>query len=667
MPQEPGNQDSVVRLATQNDQPINGAQIGAAARLNAANGGSQTTKDEAEVQDGSQRPVSDPDDGSCSTSNTSNTVSCSSTDSTLKRWGGTTRKGLLYLVGPATLIIAVLTLWPTIASNVDGETSEALALWTAKKDFLEYCADETQAATNPNCALAHNITLPPPPHFIDNVKRSLEHHVSSYVAILAHERQRFLNIAGSATAFTLVICFVLAACKRPRTYTPYDTPPTNHLSPDVHVHVSIPKSEVRGSEGMKRRRRKPISSAGGKTYELMHDSWESPKPTQQCKLTFHDSGMLTLAFGGRGELIYEINASPRNIAGCNLTWAQLNQFQLKLVFQRAQRYDMLTRNHLNRYDFWARDSSEAKEIVDRVVCLMADNATSQLLGSSALTQEQMLLDPFFLSSASDEDEEQPQNKMHPASGGSFPSLSGQEESPTNVGTEPEDVLDESSLASTTSEGKSMNPSHRDSGVKRFIPSWMIRRSLPQQPEQNGSSQHISDDDCAPQGSPAPSTETTLPWNVTEQVPSGESDGKNGFNAKSSNKLNKKPRTVRNTNSFFKDDAVETDHVNFRNSPIYTSRASSSDSVNFSDSLRTRIAGVRWRRQRTAVGKSPREEFPDPLLEYLEDLERHKMFLPKIEPDSLDVVRGDIRSVTIRGSGSFLRQSKQAKDGKASYS
>ncbi|KAI9652996.1 MAG: hypothetical protein M1821_007749 [Bathelium mastoideum] len=322
-----------------------------------------------------------------------------------KRWKKAIQQCFKYTVGPTMLVLAVVTLWPTIASKADGDASKALAIWTAKKDFLEYCADETQAAMNPDCMLARNMTLPPPPYFIDHIKRSLEPYVSRAFDRLASGSNTVLSVTVPATSLALVIVSSMAFFWRSRIYQSQSSEnlTISTLPPNVHVENLVPKAETKYPTGLKKR--KPVKKTTRKTYELMHDSWDSQKPLQQCQLIFYDGDLFSLAFGSAGQLPYQIHGGPRNVFACNLTWPQLNQIQLKLIFQRAQRYDMLGRSNASTYKFWARNHNEASEILERMTNLMGARESSPFFKTGPHTQAQMLFDPFYISSDSSEDEE----------------------------------------------------------------------------------------------------------------------------------------------------------------------------------------------------------------------------------------------------------------------
>ncbi|KAK8009200.1 hypothetical protein PG991_011751 [Apiospora marii] len=73
------------------------------------------------------------------------------------------RETFVSVVAFAALVMAGVTLWPTITSTNDGRKSEQLAEWTARKDFLSNCEEHNWPS--PSCDTARSMQLEAPPNF----------------------------------------------------------------------------------------------------------------------------------------------------------------------------------------------------------------------------------------------------------------------------------------------------------------------------------------------------------------------------------------------------------------------------------------------------------------------------------------------------------------------
>ena len=61
-----------------------------------------------------------------------------------------------YLLAIFRLIVATVALWPTFVAKDEGNLADEYAAWTAKKDFLEFCADKVRSI----CAFGLLLLLP---------------------------------------------------------------------------------------------------------------------------------------------------------------------------------------------------------------------------------------------------------------------------------------------------------------------------------------------------------------------------------------------------------------------------------------------------------------------------------------------------------------------------
>ncbi|KAI9674939.1 MAG: hypothetical protein M1822_009001 [Bathelium mastoideum] len=52
------------------------------------------------------------------------------------------QNGLTYALALTTLIMTAVALWPATDAKDEGDLANALSVWTAKKDFIEFCADQ---------------------------------------------------------------------------------------------------------------------------------------------------------------------------------------------------------------------------------------------------------------------------------------------------------------------------------------------------------------------------------------------------------------------------------------------------------------------------------------------------------------------------------------------
>ena len=50
------------------------------------------------------------------------------------------KNGLTYVLALITLMMTAIALWPATDAKDEGDLANALSVWTAKKDFIEFCA-----------------------------------------------------------------------------------------------------------------------------------------------------------------------------------------------------------------------------------------------------------------------------------------------------------------------------------------------------------------------------------------------------------------------------------------------------------------------------------------------------------------------------------------------
>ncbi|KAI9712296.1 MAG: hypothetical protein M1820_001509 [Bogoriella megaspora] len=325
----------------------------------------------------------------------------------VRRYAKALNKGFTYVLGPAMLIIAAVTFWPTLAAKGEGKLANEYAAWTARKDFLEFCADKVQRQTNPSCALASNTTLPPPPHFIDHAKRSLETAVNAFKQDLFNpyritnlsDGKRLLVVCISSLAVGVLVTplFLFAVLKKDSRQAKRDQRSVATLSPDTHVHHLIPKCEIPSSELRKRINSECIEdvrlendaertatddngvkaatriivhhdgvleSRADNVYDIMwRFTWFSDSAAL-CKLLFVD-GLVKLKLelnntsASRDEMLDQLRTASLDTSHCDVLWENIPMFYIELRHEKQEHGE----GRSDRLTFSARNHAEALEIV----------------------------------------------------------------------------------------------------------------------------------------------------------------------------------------------------------------------------------------------------------------------------------------------------------------
>ncbi|KAF2232983.1 hypothetical protein EV356DRAFT_516918 [Viridothelium virens] len=147
------------------------------------------------------------------------------------------------------LVLTALAVWPAIVAKNEGHLSEELAVWEAKKDFIEFCIDNVQADAHPDCKLAQNVTLSAPPRWVGRFKRSLVRAmdaVHKYMLSDASETSKPLVKGADSVrrtlGFVVVLlvffsAFVIMSLWRTQRET-------ESFPKDKNVHHSVPRSAV---------------------------------------------------------------------------------------------------------------------------------------------------------------------------------------------------------------------------------------------------------------------------------------------------------------------------------------------------------------------------------------------------------------------------------------
>ncbi|KAI9652997.1 MAG: hypothetical protein M1821_007750 [Bathelium mastoideum] len=189
------------------------------------------------------------------------------------------QNGLTYALALTTLIMTAVALWPATDAKNEGDLANALSVWTAKKDFIVFCADQA----NSDCNLADNVTLPAPPKFSgqrkrwlglnsDELRSSVLWHIPPASVIgrsknLSPNSHLLMTALVSILAVFVIASYALFVWRRWRIQSMFaQIPRTTDVAPDQrYAHVIYPK------EGFVHLRAKSASTNDGQINAISYN------------------------------------------------------------------------------------------------------------------------------------------------------------------------------------------------------------------------------------------------------------------------------------------------------------------------------------------------------------------------------------------------------------
>ncbi|KAL9088069.1 MAG: hypothetical protein Q9165_006410 [Trypethelium subeluteriae] len=174
---------------------------------------------------------------------------------------------IAFAAGPAMLVLTALAIWPAISAKNDGHLSEELAVWEAKKDFIEFCTgnvglmyglrnfwyaeqeQQIQTDTHPDCKLAQNVTLSAPPRWVGRFKRSLVHIMDAlHKSMPSGSNDTSKPFVEAADSVHLTIDFVIVLLMLFSAFVIMSLWRTRRQAEsfpkDKNVHHSVPRSAI---------------------------------------------------------------------------------------------------------------------------------------------------------------------------------------------------------------------------------------------------------------------------------------------------------------------------------------------------------------------------------------------------------------------------------------
>ncbi|KAI9692666.1 MAG: hypothetical protein M1820_009460 [Bogoriella megaspora] len=304
-----------------------------------------------------------------------------------------TNKWVTFLLGLAMFALTVFAIWISLKSKDDGHLSEKYAAWTAKKDFIEFCADEAKRATTPDCALAFNMTLPAPPNFVNHIKRAVIKQArkaeGQLLAKINHSPVFQLGNWLDARSWTTLLFAIAASTSLPiysilrwkRSQTKgKDSRSVLTFAPDTHVHQIVPRQEICTGNGPPLWKRK--LQVEMKTFDLIlrrpdhpfkpleaADECEDWTMSRRCTLTIEQSHCYSAVFKIPNAAIEEERIESVRPIECETDW--LGSFHVSFLLDRSQSFQSLY--------FTAQSEDTARKAVEYIRRMMDSDTSSTVL------------------------------------------------------------------------------------------------------------------------------------------------------------------------------------------------------------------------------------------------------------------------------------------------